>query len=467
MKYEPWKALTASDQTRRAYQEALVRADSEISSLLQIDTECGAEDCRFDADSSLAGVPFSVKDNIAVRGFQFSCGSNILKGLTAPYTAAAVQRLLDIGALPVAKTNMDEFGMGSATENSAFQMTRNPWDTGRVPGGSSGGSAASVAAGLVPFSLGSDTGGSVRQPAAFCGIYGLKPTYGRISRYGLAAYASSLETVGLLSGDIDLLQEVFAAVSGRDSGDQTSNSIAPLNRPEENTPVAAVLSGMEGVTPEIAQGCRQAAEAMRSLGWEVKEASLPSLKYAVSAYYTIAMAEASANLARYTGIRYGYRSSRAVSQEELVRKTRNEAFGREVKLRILLGTHVLRSGFQDQYYIKAQKIRTRIRGEFDQIFSQADMILMPVFPVQAFEAASGMTPLQQKIADRFTLTANMAGIPALAFPAGLQDGLPAGMQLLGPAGSDELLMHYARCLQEVLPKDPLPLRLDPREVLHG
>jgi aspartyl-tRNA(Asn)/glutamyl-tRNA(Gln) amidotransferase subunit A len=397
------------------------------------------------AVSALAGIPFAVKDNIAVEGFGLSCASKSLEGLKSPYTAGAVARLTAAGARVVGKTNLDEFGMGSSTENSAYGKTLNPWDTTKTPGGSSGGSAAAVAAGMVPFALGSDTGGSVRQPASFCGVYGLKPSYGAVSRYGLVAYASSLEGIGVLSADIDLAEAVFETMRGEDPMDQTSVETGQDEETMSSRPVVGILEEIEGLSPQIEEGYRKSIETLKELGFTIRPVSLPSLDYVIPAYYTIASAEAGANLARYTGIRYGYRNEDAEDPKEMVESSRDESFGAEVKLRILLGTYVLRSGFQEQYYVKAQKIRTAIRNDFTTIFSQADLLMMPVFPSQAFSfGEAGLDPFQQKLADKFTATANLAGTPALAFPVGIADGLPVGMQFLAPMFREKRLFAAAR-----------------------
>jgi len=463
-----WKQLLSENSTRRSYQQALVKADTQFHALLETDVEKGALMAAASQETGkLGGIPFTVKDNIAVNGFQFTCGSKMLEGLISPFTATSVQRLTDAGAVPVAKSNLDEFGMGSSTENSAFSITRNPWNTDMVPGGSSGGAAASVASGMVPFALGSDTGGSVRQPAAFCGVYGLKPTYGRISRYGLAAYASSMESVGILSDDLGLMRSVFQTVQGKDVHDQSSIDCRDYEYENEKPLTIAVFRELEGTEPEIERGYRTAIEAVRSLGWNVKEIQLPSLAFSVPSFYTIAMAEASANLARYTGVRYGYRAEGASNQEEMVRKTREEAFGAEVKLRILLGTYVLRSGFQDQYYLKAQKIRTKIRRELERLFQEVQAVLTPVFPVMPYASGAGLTSMQQKIADRYTITANLTGIPALSFPACVENGLPVGMQLMGPACAEHLLFSAVQKLSDALPAVQLPKVITPQEVLNG
>ncbi len=460
-----WKKLTRDPRSLERYRESLTAHDKPIHSFLEIDPVLGSSLSASDKSGPLAGIPFSIKDNIALEGFSYTCGSKILEPLRAPYSATAVKRLLDAGAVPAGKTNLDEFGMGSSTEQSGYGNTRNAWNLEMVPGGSSGGSAASVAAGLVPFSLGSDTGGSVRQPAAFCGIYGFKPTYGRVSRYGLAAYASSLETIGILSADLNLLRRVFSQIQGPDVHDQTTRSSTPLTG-NSDVPTVAVLSRVEGLSDEVQWGYDQTLEAISRAGWNIRKFDLASLEYAVSAYYTIAMAEASSNLARYTGIRYGLRSEHAASQEEMVRRTRDEGFGQEVKLRILLGTYVLRSGFQEQYYVKAQKIRTLIKQELQGIFNGSDVIMMPVFPVQAFKiGSSGLSSMQQKVADRYTLLANLAGCCAVSFPCGVASGLPVGMQLLAPGMADELLLDRLEELMRYLPGVTLP-KPTLAEVIH-
>lgn len=421
---------------------------------------------------TLAGIPCAVKDNIAVAGQPLTCGSRMLETFVSPYDATAVARLRAAGAYPLGKSNMDEFGMGSSTENSALGESFNPWDASRVCGGSSGGSAAAVAAGMVPFALGSDTGGSVRQPASFCGVYGLKPTYGAVSRYGLVAYASSLEVIGVLSRDIGLMRRVFETISGIDENDQTTREALSRTEPaagaaEKPEPgVIGVLEGDLGLDPAVRRVYEKTVAGMEELGYQIRPVNLDLLNYAIPAYYTIATAEASANLARYTGIRYGLRAE-GRDFEEMVRHTREAGFGDEVKLRILLGTYVLRSGFQDQYYLKAQEIRRALKRRMGELFGQVDMILMPVFPVPAFPRGGGaLTPHQQKLADRFTATANLAGLPALAFPAGMtgygpEDGsevdLPVGMQLLAPEFGEERLFRAAEAYAGLWSAPPSPV----------
>jgi aspartyl-tRNA(Asn)/glutamyl-tRNA(Gln) amidotransferase subunit A len=455
-------------------------------------------------DAALRDFPCGVKDNIAVAGFSLSCGSRLLEKLRSPYTATAVRKLMAAGAVVVGKTNLDEFGMGSSTDNSALKRTNNPWDTSRVSGGSSGGSAAAVAAGLVPFALGTDTGGSVRQPAAFCGVVGLKPTYGAVSRYGLVAYASSLETIGVLADTAARCRAVFAAIRGRDPMDQTSRD-APVGAPllygrdggpsgRRDTPgvigvlsagaitqAVAAASGDGAAEERALETAAQAAkledevqwgfdlvkERLTALGHTLTEVDLPSLKYGVPAYYTIAAAEASANLARFDGIRYGRRPDWAENPEDLIEKTREAGFGDEVKLRILLGTFVLRSGFQDRYYLRAQRIRAGIRRNFEMFLGETredgavspaaakppcDAILMPVFPTRAFgRGDTGLSPFAQKAADLYTCCANLAGLPALAFPVGVGGGLPVGVQLLGRAFAEGTLLDIVETYEKAYP----------------
>ena len=458
---------------------------------------------------SLSGLPFAVKDNIAVEGFGLTCGSKLLEAFRSPYTATAVARLQAAGAAVVGKTNMDEFGMGSSTDASALKVTNNPWDPSRVAGGSSGGSAAAVAAGLVPFALGSDTGGSVRQPAAFCGVVGLKPTYGAVSRFGLVAYASSLETIGVVADTAARARSVFAAMRGSDPMDQTTEPIpedAPPLRPLDGkgasprrigvlsteamarviaaasapgkadssddvdaaqaAEAAATAAAAAALEPEVAAGFALAVERLRELGHELVEVELPSLKYGVPAYYTIATAEASANLARFDGIRYGQRPAWAENPIELIDKARGAGFGDEVKLRILLGTFVLRSGFQDRYYLRAQRIRAGIRRDFDRVLANVgaavsvdaaasvDAVLMPVFPTRAFgRGEAGLSPFSQKAADLYTCCANLAGLPALSFPASVEGGLPVGVQLVGRAFAEGTLLDIAEGYEA---KYPIP-----------
>jgi aspartyl-tRNA(Asn)/glutamyl-tRNA(Gln) amidotransferase subunit A len=438
--------------------------DAAVGAFLQLDPSIGEADSA--ASGPLSGTLFGVKDNIAVRGYQLTCGSRLLEGVVSPYTATAVERLQRAGAVVAGKTNLDEFGMGSSTENSAFRRTVNPFDPGRVPGGSSGGSAAAVAAGIVDFALGSDTGGSVRQPASFCGLFGLKPTYGAVSRYGLVAYASSLEVIGVLAKTVDLVERVFTTMRGEDPCDHSSLAGAAAERvgPAGDVGRGAPLRigvpkecAAEGLAPEVRQTLETTKERLAGLGHAVSEVSLPTLEHVVAAYYVIATAEASANLARFDGIRYGRRAGGAVNPEELVLASRSAGFGDEVKLRILLGTYVLRSGFQDQYYLRAQKVRTAIRSDFARVFDGADLLLMPVYPVPPFAPGSAEAdPFAQKLADVYTCSANLAGLPALAFPAALEAGLPIGMQLVAPPFAESRLFEACRALEGIFPSPDPP-----------
>jgi aspartyl-tRNA(Asn)/glutamyl-tRNA(Gln) amidotransferase subunit A len=453
-----WNEILSDPEKRDTYIRFVSESDRKIGAFLSFDPEIGHA-LAHTGTGSLAGMPCAVKDNIAVKGFPLTCGSKILENMVSPYTATAVLRLLQAGVTVVGKTNMDEFGMGSSTDTSALGVTSNPYDAQRVAGGSSGGSAAAVAAGMVPFALGSDTGGSIRQPAGFCGVYGLKPTYGSVSRYGLVSYASSLDVIGAISRDIELLENVFRCIRGIDPRDHSSLDYDDEQRAsggaaDDDAPVRRIgfLSEETGLADPVRQTHTKTIDDLRSLGYEVVPVELPSLEYVAPAYYTIATAEASANLARFTGIRYGYRPEYAENPDELVRRARDEAFGDEVKLRILLGTFVLRSGFQDQYYLKAQKIRTAIRNDFARAFTDVDLVLSPVFPTQAFRHGNEeLTALQQKHGDRFTATANLAALPALAFPAAVTNGLPIGMQFLAPPFRESRLFKAARRYAEVFP----------------
>jgi len=462
-----WSSIFSDSHRRKSWQQYVRDEDEKIRAFLQFDPEL-ARDAAAQAGLSLpeptpkgamGGIPFAVKDNIAVRNFKLTCGSKLLKDFVSPYTATVVRRLQEQGAVPVGKTNLDEFGMGSSTENSGFGMTFNPWDLKRVPGGSSGGSAAAVAAGFVPFALGSDTGGSVRQPAAFCGVYGLKPTYGAVSRFGLVAYASSLEVIGVISREISTLRDVFSVIRGQDPLDHTSLAYREAKQGKGRSTVGIPNIGSIPLHDEVQISWEKTLATLRKLDYDLKEIELPTLDYLVSAYYVIACAEASANLARFDGIRYGTRAAElSGNPEELVRLSRSRGLGDEVKLRILLGTYVLRSGFQDQYYLRAQRIRTALRREFEGAFAGVDLILMPVYPCGPFKWGSdGLDPFSQKLSDIFTCSANMAGLPALSFPAALEDGLPIGMQFLGPRFSEERLFRACERFAQIFPVPTCPM----------
>jgi aspartyl-tRNA(Asn)/glutamyl-tRNA(Gln) amidotransferase subunit A len=450
---EFWSGLTKG-AGRQKWLELVTKKDSDIGAFLEI-----SDNPEGQAKGKLAGVPFAVKDNIMVEGFNCTCGSKLLSNMNSPYNATAVRKLLNEGAVVAGKTNLDEFGMGSSTDNSGLQKTENPWKKGHVAGGSSGGSAAAVAAGYVPFALGSDTGGSVRQPASFCGVYGLKPSYGSVSRFGLVAYASSLEVIGVCAESVQMARSAFEIMRGLDVNDQTSVDI-PADYKQKEVKTIGILSGDLGLDESVHEAYQEAIRRLEKLGYTINKVEMPVLEHVIPTYYTIAMAEASANLARFDGVRYGVRAADSKSPIELMQQSRDEGFGDEVKLRILCGTYVLRSGFQDQYYHRAQKIRTAIRNGFTKIFSGCDSILMPVSPVPAFKHNDdSMDQFQQKLADKFTVTANLAGIPALAFPVDVYNGLPVGMQLMAPQFGEDRLFSVCEKLENDYPPKPCPARI--------
>jgi aspartyl-tRNA(Asn)/glutamyl-tRNA(Gln) amidotransferase subunit A len=406
---------------------------------------------------ALAGVPLAVKDVLHVGGLPTTCGSRILEGYRPPFAATAVARLEAAGAIVLGKANMDEFAMGSSTERSAFKPTRNPWDPARVPGGSSGGSAAAVAARLAPLALGTDTGGSIRQPAAFCGVVGLKPTWGRVSRYGLVAFASSLDQAGPLARTVEDVALACTVLFGRDPKDATSAE-EPL--PDLDAALRAEAAGLRvgvpwgflarGVEEETMARFRDALDALASAGATVVDVSLPHLPHAIAAYYLVATAEASSNLARYDGVRYGRRAPGVHDLPALYGRTRDLGFGPEVKRRIILGTFALSSGYYDAYYLRAQKVRTLIRRDFDAAFEACDVIATPTTPTPAFRLGEKTgDPLQMYLADIFTVPANLAGLPALSLPCGLAGGLPVGLQLTGRAFDEATLLRAGASYQRV------------------
>ncbi len=404
----------------------------------------------------LRGIPLAIKDVICTQGVPTTCGSRILENFIPPYDATVVARLKAAGAILLGKTNLDEFAMGSSTENSAFFTTHNPWDLSRVPGGSSGGSAAAVATGECLGALGSDTGGSVRQPAGLCGVVGLKPTYGRVSRYGLVAYASSLDQVGVLAKDVTDAGLLLGVIAGHDPHDSTSLD-APV--PDYIAALTGSVQGMrvgvpkeyfiEGMQPEVEAAVRAAVDVLAGLGAEVKEVNLPHTDYALPVYYLIAPAEASANLARYDSVRYGLRVDGG-GLIETYKATRGQGFGPEVKRRIMLGTYALSAGYYDAYYLKAQKARTLIKSDFDAAFEQVDVIVAPTSPTTAFRIGEKADdPLQMYLADVFTLSVNLAGICGLSLPCGFDaGGLPIGMQVMGPPMGEEQVLRLAHAYEQ-------------------
>ncbi len=418
-----------------------------------------------DKNQTLRGVAIAVKDNICTTGMQTTCGSRILGNYHPQYDATAVKRLNEAGAIIIGKTNMDEFAMGSSNENSAFGTVKNPWDTTRVPGGSSGGSAAAVASGVVRASLGSETGGSVRQPASFCGIVGLKPTYGRISRYGLVAFASSLDQIGIFGQTSEDAAKVLSVIAGRDKNDATS---ADVEVPDYLSGLDKDISGKkigiprelfgEGLDDEVRESVENAIANYEKLGAEIVDVELPHSKYSIAVYYIIATAEASSNLARFDGVRYGFRAENTHKLREMYMKTREEGFGEEVKRRIMLGTYVLSSGYYDAYYAKAQKVRTLLKRDFNNAFKKCDVVLTPTSPTTAFKIGEKSDdPLAMYLSDIYTASANLAAIPGISVPCGLSsENLPIGLQLVGKNWSEDVLLNLANVYEKEFPLNGKP-----------
>ena len=443
-----------------AVQAAIEKIDPAVGGYLSRDYErARALAEKTDVTLPLGGIPVAIKDVINVEGEACTCASQILQGYVAPYDATVITKLRAAGAIPFGRTNMDEFAMGSSTENSSLRITRNPRDPERIPGGSSGGSAAVVAADEALASLGSDTGGSIRQPAALCGCVGLKPSYGRVSRYGLVAFASSLDQIGPFTHTVEDAALVLQAIAGHDPLDSTS---LDLPVPDYSAPLNDGVKGLklgvpkeyfvEGMDPQVEARVRAAIEVYRGLGAEIVEVSLPHTKYAVADYYIIATAEASANLARFDGVRYGQRASAPRDLADHYGRTRGEGFGKEVKRRIILGTYVLSSGYYDAFYLRAQKVRTLIRRDFEEAFQKVDGLLSPTSPVPAFKIGERMAdPLQMYLADIFTIAANLAGICGISLPCGDAevDGkkLPVGLQIMAPAFEEARLLRIARAYE--------------------
>jgi len=407
----------------------------------------------------LAGVPVAIKDVMCINFGATTCASKILENFRAPYNATVVEKLLLADAVIIGKTNMDEFAMGSSTENSGLKRTVNPWDTNRVPGGSSGGSAAAVAGWLCFAALGSDTGGSIRQPASFCSVVGLKPTYGRVSRFGLVAYGSSLDQIGPITHTVADTALMLNVIAGHDPADSTSveEKTAPvgdflerLDEPIEKLKIAIVPQFNAGADQQVQKALSEAIEVYKKLGAEIIEVEMPHLDYAIAAYYIIATAEASSNLARYDGVHYGHRTQNPGDYIEVYSKSRAEAFGKEVKRRIMLGTYVLSSGYYDAYYLKALKVRNLIRGDFTKAFEKCNCIVMPVSPTTAFKIGEKVDdPLKMYLSDIYTISANLAGIPGISIPCGFDDSeLPIGLQILAPAFDEDKLLRIARMFEK-------------------
>jgi aspartyl-tRNA(Asn)/glutamyl-tRNA(Gln) amidotransferase subunit A len=410
----------------------------------------------------LAAIPTGVKDNLCTEGLTTTCASQLLANYQPIYNATVVNKLLASDAIIMGKTNMDEFAMGSSNENSSFHPVKNPWDTTRVPGGSSGGSAAAVATGAVTFALGSDTGGSIRQPAAFCGVVGLKPTYGRVSRFGLVAFASSLDQVGPVTQNVEDAAYVLQAISGHDELDSTSvnkevpDYLSALTGEIKGLKVAVPREMLgEGTDPEVKAQIEKAVKQLEALGAHISEVSLPNLEYAVATYYILAPAEASSNLARFDGIRYGVRQGKNLL--DIYEQSRSNGFGPEVKRRIMLGTYALSSGYYDAYYLKAQKARTLIKQDFDHIFATHDVIVGPTAPTTAYQIGEKISdPLTMYLDDICTIPMNLAGLPAISVPAGLAQGLPVGLQIIGKAFAEETVLRVAHAYEQAAGRLELP-----------
>jgi aspartyl-tRNA(Asn)/glutamyl-tRNA(Gln) amidotransferase subunit A len=458
------KREVSSRELTQAALGRIASTDGKVHAFLAVTADralaqADAADARLAAgeQGGLLGVPVAIKDVLAARGVPTTCGSKMLEAFVPPYDATVVTRLFEAGAVMVGKTNMDEFAMGSSTENSAYFPTRNPWDLDRVPGGSSGGSAAAVAAGEAIFALGSDTGGSIRQPAALCGVAGMKPTYGRVSRYGLVAFASSLDQVGPFTRDVRDMATVLSAICGHDPCDSTS---APLDVPDFAAALDRGVQGMRiGVPREympetLDVGVRaridEALAALQAQGADIdRDVTLPSTAAALAVYYIIAPSEASANLARYDGVKYGFSYRQGATMWENMEKTRGLGFGAEVKRRIMIGTYALSSGYYDAFYLKAQKVRTVIRREFDAAFEKYDVLVAPVTPTTAFKIGEKTAdPFEMYLNDVFTLPVNIAGLPGMSVPAGFVEGLPVGLQVIGKPFDEENVLRVAHAYEQ-------------------
>lgn len=436
----------------QSFLKEIANKEDDLNAFITVNSEgalAQAKGVKKGQRGQLLGVPIALKDNISTQGLRTTAGSKIIEDYIPPYNATVVAKLRAEGAIILGKTNMDEFAMGSSTENSAYGVTHNPYDLTRVPGGSSGGSAAAVAARLAPAALGTDTGGSIKQPASFCGVVGLRPTYGAVSRYGIIALTSSLDQVGALARTVEDARTVFEVIAGKDPYDATS--VEAVSR--EPKKLASLRIGIpkeylsEGLDPEIAERVRKVGEFLEKQGVTVREVSLPHTHYGLAVYYIITPSEVSSNLARFDGIRYGLRTEGS-SIEELVSKSRGEGFGSEPKRRIILGTFALSSGYADQYYLRAVKVRTMIAQDFAKAFEKVDLLLTPTAPTTAFKIGEKKDPLSMYLSDIFTIPANLAGLPGLSVPVGTHQKLPVGVQLIGPKFSEELLFQVGEKIEE-------------------
>ncbi|MBI1331632.1 MAG: Asp-tRNA(Asn)/Glu-tRNA(Gln) amidotransferase subunit GatA [Armatimonadetes bacterium] len=456
------KEVSATEVTQ-AFLDRIGAEDSKYGAFLAVDAEkalaqASEAQARLDSGNAapLTGIPVAVKDNISTEGIETTCASKILKGYIPPYDATVVQKLKAAGVVTLGKTNLDEFAMGSSNENSAIKPARNPWDTARTPGGSSGGSAAAVAADLAPLSLGSDTGGSIRLPASFCGIVGFKPTYGRCSRYGLVAFASSLDQIGPLAKSVEDAALLANVITGHCGYDSTS---IPADAIDISDLKSGSLKGLklafpkemygDDTDPEVRKATEEALDALRREGAEITEISIPTIPLGVTTYYIIAPAEASSNLARFDGVRYGPRSQ-GQGHIDVVAKTRAEGFGHEVKARIMIGTYALSAGYYDAFYLRAQQVRTVMTHQFNEAFREFDLVISPTAPVTAFEIGSlSKDPMQMKLLDYCTIPANMGGFPAISLQAGFAHDMPVGIQLMGPHMGDERVLQAAFAVERV------------------
>jgi len=446
------------------------RLNPVLNSLVSIENKSALEQAAVldnsGAEMPIKGFAIAVKDNICTKGMQTTCGSKILGNYTAQYDATAVEKLKNAGAVIIGKTNMDEFAMGSSNESSAFGSVKNPWDIERVPGGSSGGSAVAVASGIVDAALGSETGGSVRQPASLCGIVGLKTTYGRISRYGLVAFASSLDGIGIFGRTAKDTAKILDVIAGRDPRDATSADVAvPDHTAGLEKDIAGKRIGVprslfgEGLDKDVRNAVENSIENYRKLGAEIVDVEVPHAKYGIAVYYIIATAEASSNLARFDGVRYGFRAEEARTLQEMYSETREQGFGEEVKRRIMLGTYVLSSGYYDAYYTKAQKVRALVKRDYSEAFKKCDAILTPTSPTTAFKIGERVSdPLAMYLSDVYTVSANLAGVPAISIPCGISsEGLPIGTQLIGDFWSEDTLLNLASVYENAFPLIEKPI----------
>ena len=460
------KELT-SEEITKAYIERINDKEKEVNAFVTTLCDEALEQAKIidaekdsgKANSEFAGIPIGIKDNICTKGIKTTCASKMLEDFISPYDATVAEKLNNEKLINLGKLNMDEFAMGASTEYSYFKKTSNPWNLKRVPGGSSGGSAAAVAADLVPWALGSDTGGSIRQPASFCGVVGLKPTYGLVSRYGLVAFASSLDQIGPITKDVTDAALLLNLIAGHDERDTTSYDIPKKDYAKSlNKDIKGLKIGIpkeyfgEGINPEVKEKIDESIKMYQDLGAEVEEFSLDIAKYALATYYIIACAEASSNLGRFDGIRYGYRTAKYNDLKELYRNSRSEGFGPEVKRRIILGTYVLSSGYYDAYYKKAQQVRTLVKKEFDNAFEKYDVLLTPTSPTVAFEIGTrSNNPLEMYLADICTVSVNIAGLPGISIPCGVNsENMPIGLQLIGNKFEEEKILNAAYALEQVI-----------------